>query len=223
MLGAYVSAFKVWLGTVEPGSWFLIILGIILILSLAICFGLIIKNWAKGALIAGVQMALRESEVDLKNTSPQGLTSLKNLVIYDLMITGMTLAVVIVFPSFWLLIYFFVRSFALIKTIWITLGIIIGILIFIILLIVFSVVGVYAERLIVLKGYKPWQAWKVGLSLGRKGLLGTVVMGIINQAFRVSQFFRVLRYKVASFCRGWQIWTVDLAIPHSKSKLFFMF
>jgi hypothetical protein len=66
--------------------------------------------------------------------------------------------------------------------IWLILFGIVGFLALIVAIILFSVLTIYAERLIVLKNLAPWEAWKKGLSIGRHNLLPTILMGIINSA-----------------------------------------
>lgn len=41
-------------------------------------------------------------------------------------------------------------------------------------------ISIYADRLIVLKNYTPWDAWKKGLSLSRGNFIPTVFMAVIN-------------------------------------------
>ena len=182
VLGSYTNSLKDWFLSINTSYWLLLGLGLLIVIVLSIVIGLVIKNWAKGSLITGCSIAENDELVDLKNTSPQGLKYLKNLIIYSLIVTGISLTLIIVIPSFWVLVYFFVRNLEVFKIIWIVLGVLVGFLTFIVAILVISVVGVYAERLIVLKNYKPMQAWKKGLSLGKKGFMTTLVMGIINSA-----------------------------------------
>lgn len=68
----------------------------------------------------------------------------------------------------------------LIQAIWLFIGMLTFLLTFIFLLAILGMIGIYAVRLIVLKRYSPWSAWKKGLKLAKQNFFKTFVMGICN-------------------------------------------
>lgn len=181
VLGEYTSALLDWLLSVSPVTWILLVLGILIAIVLAIVIGLILRKWAAAGLIYGSELALSQaSEVSLANTTKTAKAKVKSLIIFSLISTGLFLALLVILPSFWGIIYFLVKGSAAMKTFWTVAGIITGIFILIISLVFLAMISVYAERLIVLKSMRPWDAWKKGLSLSKSNFIMTAVMGIIN-------------------------------------------
>lgn len=181
VLGAATDFLKNWFGQVPVATWVLLGLAILFVVIFFIVISMIIVAWAKGALIAGLKDADEEKEVNLKTMAPSGIASMKNLIIFNLISLG--LMIVLVVGSFALvglpgLILSAVQT--TLGTIWFVLSGIAVFLTFMVLVFLFAVLTIYAERLIVLKGLSPWQAWKKGFSLGKKQFIPTLVMGIIN-------------------------------------------
>ncbi|HEX6976978.1 MAG TPA: hypothetical protein VF185_01280 [Patescibacteria group bacterium] len=174
------------LKSVPVATWVLLVLGFILIILFSVAVAWIIVSWAKGALIKGFDDAEKDKKVDLKILGSHGIASLKKLFIYNLISIGMFLAIMV-----GSLIVLFVLGviFAFIPVVGVILMIplwIIGFLGIFILVVLFAMISIYAERLIVLKNYSPWVAWKKGLSLSRGNFLHSLIMGIINTAIGCS-------------------------------------
>ena len=55
-----------------------------------------LTSWAKGALIAGLNMADMDESVDLKNVSPKGIAKIKDLIIFNLI----SLSILLSIPNF---------------------------------------------------------------------------------------------------------------------------
>jgi len=180
VLGQASSALGAWLSSVPPSKWFLFGTSFFLLILFVLAASWILRTWAKAALIAGVAEAGEGGQPTLLSTSPKGAAALKNLIIYSLIVFGITLALFLVIVSF-----FGVTYLALggqLRVAWAVLGTLIGGLALVLALVLLAFTNIYAERLIVLKGFFPWQAWKKGLSLSRDSFLPTVVMAIINSA-----------------------------------------
>lgn len=180
VLGDYTNVLTEWFYSVSPLNWVMLSGGIILAVTFGIIVSMILHNWAKASLITGVQLALEGQKTDLINSSSKGREKLKSLIIFSLISTGITLGIiiplVIIFGGIYLLIKK-VTEYALLAMLFN------GILFFFPIIIVFiflAMISVYAERLIVLFNYTPWQAWKKGLSLSKGNFLGTAIMGLIN-------------------------------------------
>jgi len=183
VLGAATTAIKDWFSQVPVMTWVGVGLLILLLVVLFLITRWILVNWAKGGLIAGLAAADREEEVSLVSTSGYGLKAVKPLVVLDLVGLGVgllaILSLILVFGLLAFLIYLVPEPGRII--LWVIEGIIAlptAIGVFLLL----GVVGIYADRLIVLEGVTPVAAWKRGLMLGKGNFLPTLVMGIINSA-----------------------------------------
>lgn len=181
VLGATTNALREWFLSVSPLTWALVILVIIIAVLFSIVVALVLQNWARGALITGLKIAANDETVTLLNTSPKGITSLKNLIIFSLiegvvsLIVGL-LTVLVIFLL--ILLTAFIPGVGIFFAI---LGGVVGGLTLVVVVILMAMISIYAERLIVLKNYRPWQAWKEALSLSKKSFFQTLVMGLINQ------------------------------------------
>jgi hypothetical protein len=180
VLGIATDSLQNWFSNFPTINWF--ILG--LIVFFVIIFGTVViwilTSWAKGALIQGLEDADNEKEVTLKSISPYGISNIKKLMIFGLISFGMSLILflgVSIFVGIGYLIYSFAGSSSTILLV--LLGILLA-FIFIILIAIFTMISVYAERLMVLKGLVPWEAWKKGFSLSKGNFFPTFIMGIIN-------------------------------------------
>jgi hypothetical protein len=182
VLGAATNAILDWFHSVPVGIWILIGFLVILIIILGIVIGAIVRAWAKGSLIYGLDQADREEKVTLSSTSPYGVSKIKHLIIFSIISFVIAFGLISVIVLFYAITSFIFSIVPVLMIFWM---IIIGILaIFTIILsvIMLSMVTIYAERLIVLFHYSPWDAWKKGLLLGKKNFLHTIVMGILNSA-----------------------------------------
>lgn len=186
VLGTFTSSIKLWLQGVPVSFWILIGLAAILLFSFAFLVSLVVKTWAKGALIYAGFQALDERQVTLINTSPKGLASAKNLIIFSLIIFALAAGIFIGLPAFWAIVFFLLKSFKFLKTFWIIIGASGGFVAFVLSIVLLAMVAIYAERLIVLKDYSPWDAWKKAFSISKKSFLPTFIMGIINSILATS-------------------------------------
>lgn len=182
VLGQSINFIKTWLGQISPLVWFLLGGGIILVVLVWIVVRMIAKAWAKGALITGLEEADGEKEVTLSTTSPSGKRAIKNLIILGIISFFITLGI---FLGLGLLVGFgyLIFSFSdFLKNFWLILVGALGILSFCFFLVLLAMLNVYSERLIVLRNYSPWEAWKRGLGLAYHHFFPTLIMGIVNQA-----------------------------------------
>lgn len=186
VLGATTDYLSYWFASVSVSDWIffgvlvftLVVIGMIVILTLT--------NWAKGALILGFEDADNNKEVTLKSISPYGWANVKKLIIFGLISTGMSL---LTFISTMIIVglgYLLTTLLGVFGTILLVFLGIFGFLFFLFVILIFTMISVYAERLIVIKGFSPWEAWKKGLSLSRGNFFSTLVMGIINSALGFS-------------------------------------
>lgn len=180
VLGVATDYVGNWFSNISVQDW--IFLGLILLLSAI--FGILIvwvlKSWAKGALIIGFEDADNGKKVNLKSISPFGIANIKKLIIYDLISSGMSLLIVV---AMFLIIGIGYLISTLLGTIGTVLLVLFGIfafLFFIFVIMIFIMISIYAERLIIIKGLTPWEAWKIGFSLSKSNFFSTLVMGIIN-------------------------------------------
>lgn len=183
VLGAATEAIKNWFVQVPAMTWIGLGLLVFLLLVLFLITRWVLVNWAKGGLIAGLAKADKDEEVSLATTTGEGLRTVKPLIVLDLVGLGVgllaILALILVFGLLAALIWLVPEPGRII--LWVIEGIIAAptaILVFLLL----GMVGIYADRLIVLEGVAPWAAWKQGLGLGKGNFLPTIVMGIINAA-----------------------------------------
>ncbi|HUV47303.1 MAG TPA: hypothetical protein VMW29_04160 [Candidatus Bathyarchaeia archaeon] len=186
VLGQTTSLVQKWFKGIDPSVWILLISGISLLLLFAVIVSWLIRSWAKGALIAGLEEADENRPVTLLNTSPQGVRAIKSLMIFGLISIAISLAIIL---TVILLIgsgFFLLKFSSLLKIIWIILGCITGFLTLIFLFMIFSLVNIYAERLIVLRNFSPWKAWKKSLNLSYHNFLPTFLMKIISSAIGCS-------------------------------------
>jgi hypothetical protein len=181
ILGQATSAISEWFSRQPVSTWFLLAGIFLLLISFGIAVSWIIRSWAKGSLIAGLAQADNDQPTTLVNTSVEGLKKLKHLIIFSLISLGLGLAIILGLVLLGLIGYLVFVSSPTARSVWIVLIIAIGLLTVIVAFIILAMVGIYAERLIVLKNYSPWPAWKKGLSLSRHHLLHTILMSIINQ------------------------------------------
>lgn len=180
VLGIATDYFQDWFSKISIGDWAFLILLIIATAVLGVIVVLVLKSWAKGALIKGIEDADEEKSVTLKSISPYGITNVKNLIIYSLISTGIFIALMV---SLIVVFVFIVALLSLLQesgSVLIVLFMVLAVIALIISVVLLIMVSVYAERLIVLKNYSPWEAWKKGLSLSRGNFFPTLVMGIIN-------------------------------------------
>lgn len=182
VLGTATDYFSNWFSGITFWDWTLLISVFLLTFLLGIVIIWVLTNWAKGALIFGFDEADSGKEITLSSISPYGLTNIKKLILFNLISAGMSFLLV-------LLILLAVGLGFLISNLLGSIGtvivVLLGILAFfflIFVLLIFTMITIYAERLIVLRGLSPWEAWKKGLSLSKGNFISTLLMGIINSS-----------------------------------------
>lgn len=186
VLGTFASTLGQWFTNVGLDKWLLLILGVLVFILFSVVLGLVIQSWAKASLITGVQIGLESGKTDLKNTSSAGITQLKKLIIFSLLMTAITFLILTILPLAWFLIFLVFKGIQELKIFWIIVGVFLGLTTFFIMTILFAMVSIYAERLIVLRSYTPWEAWKEALRISKKSFMSTLVMGIINSIAKAS-------------------------------------
>ncbi len=184
VLGTATNTIKDWYSSIPTSQ--LILIGILFIALVLIGWVvvMVLRSWAKGALILGLEDAIGDKEVNLISISKYGLKYLKKLVILGLISGAMnfvvsfavTLGLVLVFGIF----YYISTLIGTIGTILLVLIGIIEFLLLIYMMMVLTILSVYSERLVTIENYETWQAWKMALSLSRKYLIPTLTMGIVN-------------------------------------------
>jgi len=182
VLGATTNFLKSWFMSIPVGNWILVVFLILLFVVFTIITIWILTSWAKGALITGLAIADADQVVNLKNSSPNGIAKIKDLIVFELISFGLTIAVVVGIGAIFGIGFLIRLAIPVLGMIWLILFGIVGFLAFIVAIFLLIVITIYAERLIVLKNVSPWQAWKEGLSLGRHNFLPTLIMGLINSA-----------------------------------------
>ncbi|MBU0569991.1 hypothetical protein KKB40_04390 [Patescibacteria group bacterium] len=155
VLGTFTSTAGEWLRNVPLVTWISLAFAILVVVLIGITVRYILTSWVKGALIYGTQLALEEGEVNLKNTSPTGIDSIKNLIIFNVIMFSITLGLFALLPIFWTLIYVFIKNVSVLKVLWLIAGTIGVVVAFFIVFVLFAMVSIYAERLIVLKKFSP--------------------------------------------------------------------
>lgn len=182
VMGGATNALASWMAHVSPWMWVLLVFAVLVSILVYVLIVWVLSAWAKGALISGLDDADKDKEVNLLTTSPKGLSNAKNLIILSLISFGISFLVLIsAMGIFGIgLLVFSVSGLSALAVIW---GIIVGIAAFltiVVAMVLIGMLGVYADRLIVLHHYSPWQAWKKGLSLSKNNFLATALMGLIN-------------------------------------------
>jgi hypothetical protein len=205
VLGAATTAISDWFTSVPLTTWLWLLLVLLILFGLGLIVGMVLNSWAKAGLIFGLDLADQEKTVTLPSTSQSAQKNILPLIKLGLIHTGIFLVLffggllgagliagVTVGLSF---------SPIAAGIIAVLLGLILGGTV-LVLLILFSMVGIYADRLVVLHAYQPWMAWKKSLALTKKSFLSIVVMGIINSMVGC-----------AVGCMGTLVSGVVLAIP----------
>lgn len=182
VLGQATSLIKDWLTSVPLSLWILVGTGIFLLILIWIGISWVIQSWAKGALIAGIEDADHDQKVTLLSTSPKGIAKIKHLILLGLVSFGILVMIALVGTLGGLLLFLLQNLVGTVGMILLFIWILVLAATFFIMLIYASILGIYAERLIVLKNHTPWQAWKKGLKMARRHFIPTFVMGMINGA-----------------------------------------
>jgi hypothetical protein len=180
VLGAYTDRIADWLRSTPIYVWGLLLIAILIAIAISITVRMVLVSFAKGAMIAGIQNALAQKQVDLRNTAQFGIENIKSLIVLSVQILLLTLALIIVPAIIFFVILLVVQGIPALKTIWIALGVITGVTGYILYFTLLAMASIYAERLIVLQKIQPWQALKTSFSLSKKSFMANVLMGVIN-------------------------------------------
>lgn len=206
VLGAYTNVIKEWFWGISPIIWFLIITGILIFSAAAIAVWMVFKAYAKASLIWGVESTLNGEVKDLAAISVKGREKNKNLILFWLISVGIFLPA----AATWFILTFFLAD-SIVKYI-LLFVFVLSVMIFGLLNIMISI---YGERLIVLKEYSPWEAWKKGLKLAYSNFFATLFMGIIN--FIIKTIAGILATVGALIVTGIPI--IVFAYPYIKYKI----
>jgi len=182
VLGEATNVMSNWFSNIPTQNWVFFFLALLAFIIFTVAAVWIVTSWAKGALIWGLNDADDEKIVDLKSISPKGISKIKDLILFNLISTGITFALVFGLTLIVGLGFLIKLALPVLGIIWLILFGIVGVLAFVVAIVLFIMLSVYAERLIVLKDYSPWEAWKKGLVLGKSNFIPTLSMGIINSA-----------------------------------------
>lgn len=182
VLGQATNAISGWFTSIPVQNWILLGLLILAFFVFSAAVIWVITAWAKGALIFGFNEADKGNAVTLKNVSPKGISKIKDLILFKLISSGLTLALVLGIGIIFGLGFLIKAAIPVLGVIWLVLFGFLSLITFAVMMFLFILLTIYAERLIVLKNYSPWNAWKKGLSLGRSNIIPTLSMGIINSA-----------------------------------------
>lgn len=182
VLGQATNAISDWFASIPVQNWILFALLALIFVIFTSTVIWVIKEWANGALIFGLDEADKGNPVTLKSVSPKGISKIKDLVLFRLISTGLTLALVLGLGIIFGLGFLVKAAIPVLGMIWLVLFGFLGLITFVIALFLFLLLTIYAERLIILKNYSPWNAWKKGLILARGNTIPTLIMGIINSA-----------------------------------------
>ncbi len=180
VLGDATNIFLEWAKTVPWTTWFFIGLGVLIVAIFSAVVVWVVRTWARGALIAGLDNADRGKTVSLLTESPKGIAKIKPLILFDLINAGILLGLIVASVALvggGFLIFSFVSW---LQILWIILTGILSVFAFIVAIVLLSLTTVFAERLIVFTETKPWPAWEKGFSLARHEFLATFLMGCIN-------------------------------------------
>lgn len=179
VLSATTNSFESLLSSITPLHWTILGIALLITFVAAMIIGFIAQRFALGAIISGTNQALHNQEEKVSELAQSGLKSLKtmvNLAVIQGIIGIFSFFIPIII---WLLVFIFVRD-TILFGLWIVIGFLTALIMLFFVFIVFGITGVYAERLVVLKGMKSKEAWLSAFKLARKKLWPSLVMGVIN-------------------------------------------
>jgi hypothetical protein len=177
VLGAASDFFTHWLSTVPVTVWLTLGLVIFVSVILMIVIGLVISNFAKASLIAGVAQAHAGQTVTLTTTAPLGLAATKGMIKLSIIkfLASMTLVITYLLLSGLIsaLLYLVLKPLGILFSIVFFLGLIV-------LFVVLATIGVYADRLVVLHSMSSLKSFSTGFSYGFKNFFPTLIMAALN-------------------------------------------
>jgi hypothetical protein len=173
VLAATSDLFSSWAQQVSPLQWLLLGLSTLAVITVVTVITVVIHTWAKASLVKGVAMALSGQPTNLPTTSPTGRKVFPRLILLGLISILPTLGLFLLFSLICLVMFVFNIILGVITSL--VLG-----LAFVVAVAVFATVGVFADRLVVLENFTPWQAWKTGLGYGWRNFYQVFLMAILN-------------------------------------------
>jgi len=182
VLGMATSAVGEWFVSVPVLTWVLLGAGVVLLVVLVTAISMVARSWAKGALVGGMDLADSGKEASLKTMTGFGFSNIKSLIIFSVISGAVVLGVVAGYGVVFGVGMLVFGWFETLRTVWLVLTVTVGVLALVLLMLINAMIGMYAERLIVLKGMAPWEAWKRGLALSKGNFLPTLLMGLLNNA-----------------------------------------
>jgi len=181
VLGESVNVLVDWFKQVPVSIWVMIGIGILVVILFRTIIKWVVTSWAKGALIGGLKDALDDKNITLINTTHYGIASFKRFIILGLLTAGIVLCSLFFIVSVVAIVGFVGSLFSeTLKNILLILTGFAGAVTFFLMIMVLAMVSIYADRLIVLYGYRPWDALKKAYSISKGHYLHTILMGIIN-------------------------------------------
>lgn len=183
VLGQTTGIIKEWLTNTPFTTLILLILSVISIVLFWSILSLIIKSWAKGGLIAGIDDALDGKPTTLVSTSLRGTASVKRLIIFWVISSLIGFFSFLTIFSIVIVGYLMLNFSVPLKIAWLILSGLSAVLTIILLVMLFTMIEMYAERLIILKNFSPWTAWKQAFHLSRKHFFPTLLLGVLNMLF----------------------------------------
>lgn len=185
VLGEATNIVTDWFFTIPVSTWFIIGISLLIVVCTWIIVAMIIAAWAKGALIFGIDQTDQGLDASLRTCSLRGMAKIKHLIILGLISIAFTIGIILFSGLILLLGYLALNFSQILASLWLIV-VVVATLTFVVFYIILAMLSIYAQRLIVLHDYSPWQAWKKGLSLSRDNFLATLIMGIINLVFGCS-------------------------------------
>lgn len=186
VLGAFTDQFSEWFSNVSPGNWLLLFLGIVIAIVVAIGVAWVLSAWANGGLIGGLELAHKDQETTLKNTSPIGFKNVKKLIVLSIVQFFIAVGGLIALTLGSIIIGALVAALGDSGTIITVLLSIAGVIGFIYILINYFLAIVFSQRFVVLQNQDAWDAWRNGWTLSVKNFFPSLVMGIINAILSIA-------------------------------------
>jgi len=184
VLGTYTSALQDWFYKIPASKWLLLVLLLSLLAAIGIITVVIIQNWARGALIAGIDHASAGKNVNLASTSPYGFKYVKKLILLSLLLFLIVFSITVIAPIIWVVIFLIIKNVTPLSILWIIIGILALIAIFLMAFILTTITNAFAQRLIILKDLKVNEALQKAFVITRRTLLASILTGVVNFAFR---------------------------------------
>ncbi len=186
VLGETTNLITQWFAHIPPATWITVILVLAAVVLLGIFSAMVIRSWAKAALITALSHANETEVVTLSQSSRSSMQKILPLILFGILAGLLILGIMIGSTTVAGLGYLLFMRTPILKIIWIILAVIAVFLTVICTAAIMAAGTVYGERLIVLENMSPIAALKRGFGLGKNQFIPTLVMGIINSAISCS-------------------------------------